>query len=134
VLDEAIDLLSDFYVHLRLKRAMHGIDPIRRLRTIKNRLQKPESPAARAIAVRQLVDQLLSVFVSLRDMHTGLVLPEPWRSRVAFLPFLVEEWWEGDEPHYVVSKVRDPAGEFRRGATATAAATTPLGTPVGSTG
>ena len=34
------------------------------------------------------------IFHSLRDLHTNYLLPGPYRGRVAFLPFLVEEFFE----------------------------------------
>jgi hypothetical protein len=38
IVDQAIEMLEGFYVHLPFKRAMHGIDPVRRLRL----LQRPD--------------------------------------------------------------------------------------------
>jgi hypothetical protein len=118
-LSDAIDLVEHYYVHLPLKKAKHGIDPVQRLRSIQNQHLDPDPdrpPIRPEVAVRTLVRELLTVFVSLRDMHTGLVLPEPYRSRVAFLPFLVELCVDQDgEPIFVVSKVRDLKDDFRPG-------------------
>ena len=38
VVDAAITMLAQLYVHLPLKRAMHGIDPLQRLRLLQQRV------------------------------------------------------------------------------------------------
>src|SRR5262249_54221411 len=51
-------------------------------------------------------------FNSLRDLHTSYRLPVPFSSRVAWLPFLVEECYEGDPPRrrYIVTRIVADAG------------------------
>src|SRR5262245_45100287 len=97
IVDQAITCIEMLYAHLPLKRAMFAIDPIGRLARLKRNLN----------AVSELVfhREMLSIFVELRDLHTLYRLPEPFASKVAFIPFLVEEFFEGEEPRYVVSKV-----------------------------
>jgi len=88
ILDQALLLLEMNYVHLPLKRAMHAIDPIRRLKLLKSRLENVEGEME---SEAQFHKRLLEIFASLRDIHTHYQLPEPYRGRIAFLPFLVEQ-------------------------------------------
>jgi hypothetical protein len=106
-------LLDELYVHLPLKQAMHACDPLQRLRLLATRLE--------GMSERQFHDELLDIFTDLRDLHTNYVLPSPYAGRVAFLPFLVEDYWQGGERRYLVTKMQ--AGfshpEFRPGVTVT---------------
>src|SRR3712207_8097543 len=45
------------------------------------------------------------IFHSVRDLHTNYLLPTPFSGKVAYLPFLVEEYFDGGEPHFVVSQM-----------------------------
>ena len=49
--------------------------------------------------------EMSSIFHSVRDLHTNYLLPRPFSGKVAFLPFLVEEYHAADGSHYVVSRV-----------------------------
>ncbi len=54
--------------------------------------------------------ELLSIFSSLRDLHTRYYLPAPYRNRFAFLPFLIEECYESQEDEvakFIVTKTFD---------------------------
>jgi C-terminal processing protease CtpA/Prc len=97
IVDQALVLIQDLYVHLPLKRAMHAIDPVQRLRLLRKRLG--------ALSERRFHDELIGIFTELRDLHTNYVLPDPFNSRTAFLPFLLEEFFENGARGYVVSKV-----------------------------
>src|ERR1051326_1689472 len=92
ILDQVILLLEMNYVHLPLKRAMHAIDPIRRLKLLKYRLETQH----RMEDEMQFHKRLLEIFSSLRDIHTRYLLPSPFKNRVAFLPFLVEQYFDTD--------------------------------------
>ena len=50
---------------------------------------------------------MISIFVRLRDLHTNYVLPPPYSARVAFLPFHIEECFEGDPKKrvYMVTEI-----------------------------
>lgn len=98
VVEQAIVLLQDFYVHLPLKRAMHAVDPLQRLRLLQRRLERPISELA-------FHAQMTAIFTSLRDLHTNYVLPLPFAKVVAFLPFQIEECYEGTNRVYLVSNV-----------------------------
>jgi C-terminal processing protease CtpA/Prc len=97
IVDQAIAMLDGFYVHLPFKRAMHGIDPLRRLRLLRRRVRTIPSEIA-------FHKEMTEIFTSLRDLHTNYVLPSHFARMVAFLPFRVESWFdEAGAAHYVVS-------------------------------
>jgi len=97
IVDQAIALLEGHYVHLPFKRAMHGIDPLRRLRLLRRRLPNVASEIA-------FHKEMTDIFTSLRDLHTNYVLPSHFARMGAFLPFRVETWFDaGQQPHYIVS-------------------------------
>jgi hypothetical protein len=103
IIEQALVMIDQTYVHLPLKRAMHAIEPVQRLRLVKQR--------AGAYTERAFHNEMISIFVHLRDLHTNYILPEPYRSRVAFVPFHIEECFKPSEPNktpvsqYVVTEV-----------------------------
>lgn len=101
IVRQALALLDQAYVHLPLKKAMHAIDPVQRLRLLRYR---SDQIGAR-MSDRRFHDEMISVFMSLRDLHTNYTLPDPYRTKTAFLPFLVEEFYDGATPSYVVTKL-----------------------------
>jgi len=94
---QATTIIEQLYVHLPLKRAMHATDPVQRLRLLSYRLA--------GLSERQFHDEMISVFTELRDLHTNYVLPNPYRTKTAFVPFLLEEYYDGDTRCYLVSKM-----------------------------
>jgi peptidase S41-like protein len=90
ILDQALLLLEMNYVHLPLKRAMHAIDPIRRLKLLKVRLEEVDRKMESEM---QFHKRLLEIFASLRDLHTHYQLPASFTDQMAFLPFLVEQYF-----------------------------------------
>ncbi|MBN1660524.1 MAG: amidohydrolase family protein [Anaerolineae bacterium] len=108
IVDQALVLIERIYVHLPLKRAMHAIDPIQHLRLLRYRLE--QQAEANIESERDFHTELIQIFTSVRDLHTNYLLPQPFRDKTAFLPFMIEEYYEGGEPHYVVSKVVGDAG------------------------
>jgi hypothetical protein len=100
IVDQATLLIEQLYVHLPLKRAMHAVDPLQRLRLLDRRLDR--------MAERQFHDEMIEIFIGLRDLHTNYILPTPFRGMNAVLPFRVEEYWDGGKRHYLVTGV-DPA-------------------------
>jgi Peptidase family S41 len=110
--ERALVLLRDFYVHLPMKRVVHAADPERRLRVLLDRLVD-----APPLAEEEFHRALGEVFTELRDRHTTYILPQPYRSAIAFLPFLVEEVADPDGGRrFIVSRVSWPFadGAFRR--------------------
>jgi hypothetical protein len=98
LVDQALALIEHLYVHLPLKRAMHAVDPLQRLRLLKHRSANLSEPAFHA--------ELISIFTRLRDLHTNYILPKPLQSLIAYLPFRMEEFYEGDDLRYVVTEVK----------------------------
>jgi hypothetical protein len=97
VVEQAIVLIDGLYVHLPLKRARHAVDPVQRLKLLLHRLK--------GLSERGFQDEMISIFTELRDLHTNYLLPDPYRSKTAFLPFLLEEFFENGDARYMVSKV-----------------------------
>lgn len=98
IVDQALTLIEKFYVHLPLKRAMHAVDPVQRLQLLRER--------AGTVRAGEFHREMVSIFKQLRDLHTIYVLPQPYRSRVAFLPFRVDEYFEGEDRRYVVTRIK----------------------------
>jgi hypothetical protein len=107
IVQQALLLLEMNYVHLPLKRAMHAIDPIQRLRLLRFRLM--EAKESELQSGMQFHRRMLEIFASTRDLHTMYLLPEPFRDQIAFLPFLVEQYFEkgGKVEKFMVSRVVD---------------------------
>ncbi|HEX2281180.1 MAG TPA: S41 family peptidase, partial [Thermomicrobiales bacterium] len=89
LVEQAITLLEDNYVHLPLKSALHAVNPVRRLKRLKARLrQQTKETMGPELAFHS---ELSEIFSSLRDLHTTYHLPRPFADRIAYLPFLIEE-------------------------------------------
>lgn len=97
IVDQALLLLEQLYVHLPLKRAMHAIDPVQRLKLVRRRVGM--------LSELQFSREMLSIFAELRDLHTNYLLPDPFRNRTALLPFLIEDFYQDGERHYMVSHI-----------------------------
>ena len=100
IVDQAKVMLEDLYVHLPLKRSAHATDPVQRLKLLRFHVSR--------LSERQFHDQMIDIFVDLRDLHTTYFLPRKYTKKTAFLPFLIEEFYEGrarKNPKYLVSKV-----------------------------
>jgi hypothetical protein len=105
IVDTALDLIETLYVHLPLKRSMYAVNPTQRLRLLRRRCE----PCTPVMVEREFFNELLSIFSQLRDLHTGFVLPEPFRSNYAFLPFRLERYVTASgEKAYVVTRVMSP--------------------------
>src|SRR6267378_2719549 len=107
IVQQALLLLEMNYVHLPLKRAMHAIDPIQRLRLLRFRLMESREGALQD--GMQFHKRMLEIFASTRDLHTIYLLPAPFRDQVAFLPFLTEQFFEnkGQVEKFLISRVVD---------------------------
>jgi hypothetical protein len=113
VVEQALVLLGENYVHLPLKAAMHAVDPVQRLRLLQARLDRPGAEGSLGAAAG-FHREMSEIFHSVRDLHTNYLLPAPFASKVAFLPFLVEEYWD-EQRCFVVSHVVDGFTGLRRG-------------------
>jgi cytosine/adenosine deaminase-related metal-dependent hydrolase len=104
LVDQALVMIEHCYVHLVLKQAMHAVDPVQRLRLLRDRLTMltDDTRGPEVEFHRELAD----IFASVRDLHTNYLLPAPFRGRTAFLPFLVERFVdEAGREHFIVTKV-----------------------------
>jgi hypothetical protein len=103
LVDQALVLLDQNYVHLPLKVAMHAVNPVQRLRLLRARLERQTDetmdPETRFHA------EMSEIFHSVRDLHTNYLLPAPFAGKIAYLPFQIEEYFEGEERRYVVSRL-----------------------------
>ena len=99
VIDQALLMLETLYANLPLKRALHAIDPLQRLRLLRLRHE--------ALDEREFQSEMIDIFVRLRDLHTNYILPTIYHEKFAYLPFRVEEFYAGRdrERKYLVSWV-----------------------------
>ncbi len=88
LVDQAIMLFEENYVHLPQKVAMYVINPAQLLRGLRARLRRQtnETMAAEWIFHREMS----SIFHSVRDLATCYLLPSPFAGQFAFLPFVIE--------------------------------------------
>lgn len=114
LVNQAILLLEGFYVHLPLKRAMHAVDPLQRLRLLRRRIGQLGGET-------RFHAEMTSIFTSVRDLHTNYLLPSPYNGVVAFLPFRVEACFEAGERRYIVTATSGPMPDvqFKNGVTLT---------------
>lgn len=89
---QLICALDDYYVHLPQKEAAFAIDPVQQLRLL------------RASDGKGFMRRLIRVISSLRDRHTTLKLSPPWSGLVAYVPFVLERFYEDGRYKYVVAK------------------------------
>lgn len=108
LIETALELMESIYVHLPLKRSMYAVNPSQRLKLLWRRSELAQTPP---MSDRVFFDELLVVFCQLRDLHTSFVLPEPFRSSTAFLPFRLERCFEeSGEEAFVVTQVMEGHG------------------------
>lgn len=102
IVEQALLLLNMNYVHLPLKRAMHAVDPIQRLKLLRFRLlgmTDREMPTE-----MQFHQRMMEIFASTRDLHTMYLLPAPFVDHAAYLPFLIEQYFEKNKKGERVEK------------------------------
>jgi len=107
IVEQALLLLNMNYVHLPLKRAMHAVDPIQRLKLLRFRLL--EMKESQLPSEMQFHQRMIEIFASTRDLHTMYLLPAPFKDQVAYLPFLIEQYFEKNKGErtekFMVSRV-----------------------------
>jgi hypothetical protein len=96
IVDQAIVLMESFYVHLPLKKAMHAVDPVQRLRLLRKHLAEYDHDA-------RFHGEMTQIFTSVRDLHTNYLLPSPFSHVFASLPFRVETCLEEGKLVYLVA-------------------------------
>jgi peptidase S41-like protein len=120
LVEQALVLLEQNYVHLPLKMAMHACNPVQRLRLLRLRLERQGT--GQLDPEWAFHTELSEIFHSVRDLHTNYLLPDPFAGKVAYLPFQVEEYFDDSGgARYVVSRVVQgfAAEGFGRGADVT---------------
>ena len=113
IIDQAKAVLEMAYVHLLQKSALYASNPINHLEVLKRKLlDDPED--MRELDFHQ---RMITIFNSLRDLHTTYSLPHPYGNKVAFLPFFIEQYFEDGEPHFTISKIigKNNYGLFTKG-------------------
>ena len=66
IVEQALVILEQLYVHLPLKEAMHAVRPVQRLRLLRD--QNSRVPHRQAVAHEELIE----IFRLVRDLHTEL--------------------------------------------------------------
>lgn len=102
LVDQALLLLEQNYVHLQLKVAMHAVNPLQRLRVMRARMERQTAETMEAEWIFHR--QMSSIFHSVRDLHTNYLLPAPFAGKIAFLPFLIEKCFDQTGEHYLVTR------------------------------
>jgi C-terminal processing protease CtpA/Prc len=105
IVRQALILLDQNYAHLPLKKAMHSIDPVQRLRLLLQALEM--TPPSRQLSEFEFHAEITDIFTSVRDLHTNYLLPAPFNEMTAFLPFMVEDYIDHGKRRYLVSHVAD---------------------------
>ncbi|TDD17795.1 peptidase S41 [Kribbella turkmenica] len=103
LVDQALLLLDQNYVHLPLKAAMHAVNPLQRLRVMRSRMERQTAETMEPEWMFHR--QMSSIFHSVRDLHTNYLLPAPFAGKIAYLPFMIEKCYdEGGREHYLVTR------------------------------
>jgi hypothetical protein len=96
-------LFDELYAHLPLKKAMHAVDPVQRLMVMTQRLRQISDET-------EFHRQMIATFNSVQDLHTNYLLPDPYRTAVAFLPFMVDEYYDdAGIAHYPIVRMMPQA-------------------------
>ncbi|MFI1360265.1 S41 family peptidase [Streptomyces sp. NPDC020898] len=103
LVDQALVLMEQNYVHLPLKIAMHAVNPVQRLRLIRRQLEQQTDDSMPPEWLFH--SEMSKVFHSVRDLHTNYQLPAPFAKKIAFLPFRVEECTDGPKPRFLVTRI-----------------------------
>src|SRR5690349_1415774 len=113
LIDASIAVLDGCYAHLRQKRTRYSIDPVNRLAKLR--------PEVGTMTQREFDENLLGVYASLRDLHTGIRKSGARGQATAVLPVLVERYGEPRRGTYLVTKLAAwaDAGPLVEGSTLT---------------
>ncbi|MFC4009293.1 S41 family peptidase [Nonomuraea purpurea] len=103
LVQQALVLIEQNYVHLPLKIAMHAVNPVQRLRLLGLRLSRQSD--ATMDAEWRFHAEMSEIFHSVRDLHTNYLLPQPFAGKIAYLPYQIEEYYDQGTRHYVVTRV-----------------------------
>lgn len=101
IVEQALVFIERNYVHLPLKQAMHATDPVQALKLLQYRTVNDAAPMSDLEFHRAMSE----IFMSVRDLHTNYMLPDPFRTMIAFVPFMIEEFTEDGEQRYLVTNI-----------------------------
>ena len=82
IVDQALILLEQNYAHLPLKQAMHAVNPVQRLRVLRNLLEHTDNDTMDP--EWQFHAAMSAIFHSVRDLHTNYLLPAPFAGKIAY--------------------------------------------------
>ena len=105
IVDQALILLEQNYAHLPLKQAMHAVNPVQRLRVLRNLLEHTDNDTMDP--EWQFHAAMSAIFHSVRDLHTNYLLPAPFAGKIAYLPFAIERCTDAGPAgadHYLVTR------------------------------
>src|ERR1039458_9041155 len=88
--------LTGFYVHLERKKAIYGFDPVRALDLLE--------PSIDELSDSEFHQSIVDLVARPRDRHLMFYGRAPIGVS-AVLPFSVEQCWQGQGVHYVVTKI-----------------------------
>jgi hypothetical protein len=130
IVDQAITVLEQNYVHLPMKKSMYAADPAQRLRLLGRRLEQQVSDTMPPEWIFH--SEITDIFNSVRDLHTSYHLPQPYAGKLAYLPFKIEECTSDQGSQYLVTHVVQgfTAPGFERGASVTHWSGIPIATAV----
>ena len=116
---QVVALLDGLYVHLPAKRALYAVDPIRRLQLLRQRLERDIAEGDKVDPTEQddlwFHREMIGTLTSVRDLHTLYVLPSPFATAVAFVPFQIEHYFdENGARRYIVTNILNGLDWFNR--------------------
>ncbi|QNE21810.1 peptidase S41 [Kribbella qitaiheensis] len=103
LVDQALLLLEQNYVHLPEKVAMHAVNPLQRLRVMRARMERQTAETMEAEWIFHR--EMSSIFHSVRDLHTNYLLPSPFAGKIAYLPFMIEKCYDTTGEHYLITSI-----------------------------
>ena len=113
---QALILIEQNYVHLPLKRAMHSIDPVQRLKLLLHELEQTSADALPSeMAFHR---EMTEIFTSTHDGHTNYMLPAPFSWMTAFPPIYrgrLLRGWQKEVSHLSHYAGLDKPADFRGG-------------------
>ncbi|MCH9753104.1 MAG: peptidase S41 [Alphaproteobacteria bacterium] len=101
LVEQALLLIQENYVHLPLKESMHAVRPVQALNLLKQKIQSADIEGE--VSDLAFHREMIKIFTSVRDLHTNYILPLPYAEKTAFVPFLVEPYFEQGERKYLVA-------------------------------
>lgn len=104
LVEQALVLIEQNYVHLPPKIALYAVNPVQALRLMQIRLDRQTDETMEPEVVFHA--ELSAIFHSVRDLHTNYLLPAPFKGQIAYLPIQIEEYYDDDgQRRYVVSHI-----------------------------